>query len=94
MSPQEKTAKLGDTVRFKCHSYGKAKWLALEDEDRNKFGNLPDNAIADGNYLILRKITLNMPSVYECWGYANEFYQGSVERTRFAARIRLTISRF
>jgi len=93
VNPNHMVVNLGDTVTFQCHSYGPVKWLAL-DEETNTFKPLPHNVKVYDNALIILKIQLITPRVYECRGHVNEFYLNSFERVTFAARCRLSVSKF
>ena len=92
IEPSVIDAPLGETVTFKCKSYGKASWMEY-DSATNLLTSLPRNSLLLGNDLHIIDVEEENKGHYECWGNTEELNIWSKHSVAFAAKSTLTIKK-
>jgi len=83
-------AYVGDTVYFECQSHGFTKWNIWKRTSGSS-KKLHRNAEVRNNMLIIRNVQHTNQGNYECQGVLDEYYAGSLDRVKFAARTTLAV---
>ena len=93
IKPITKEAFVGEhDVSFVCDSQGNSKWFFV-NTFTNNLSDIPYNAHVQSNTLYIDYIEMTNAGTYECQGQLEEYYEGSQENVKFAARSVLIVGR-